>query len=58
MEKPDSQSDMSHPDMFFMSEKSAAEITQILQDWNDGDEDAKERLIPFVYDELKRQARC
>jgi RNA polymerase sigma-70 factor (ECF subfamily) len=40
-----------------MSEKSPAEITQILQDWNDGNEGAKERLIPFVYDELKRQAR-
>ena len=32
-------------------------ITQILIDWNSGDEEAKERLIPFVYDELKRQAR-
>ncbi len=41
----------------FMSENSTAEITRILQDWNNGDEDAKERLIPFVYDELKRQAR-
>ena len=24
-----------------------------MQDWNDGDEDAKERLLPFAYDELK-----
>ncbi len=40
-----------------MSEKSSSEITQILQDWNNGSEDAKERLLPFVYDELKRQAR-
>lgn len=41
-----------------MSEKRvSAEITQILQDWNDGSEDAKERLLPFVYDELRRQAR-
>ena len=40
-----------------MSEKSSSEITQILQDWNDGNADAKERLLPFVYDELKRQAR-
>lgn len=40
-----------------MSEKSTAEITRILQDWNNGVEDAKERLLPFVYDELKRQAR-
>src|ERR1044072_487460 len=39
-----------------MSEKHPSEITQILKDWNDGNEDAKERLLPFVYDELKRQA--
>ena len=40
-----------------MSELQPSEITQILQDWNDGNEDAKERLLPFVYGELKRQAR-
>lgn len=40
-----------------MSENIPAEITQILQSWNDGDEDAKELLLPFVYDELKKQAR-
>lgn len=40
-----------------MSEKPHSEITQILQDWNDGNAGAKERLLPFVYDELKRQAR-
>lgn len=40
-----------------MNDRSTAEITQILQEWNNGNEDAKERLIPFVYDELKRQAR-
>jgi RNA polymerase sigma factor (TIGR02999 family) len=40
-----------------MNENKTSEITQILQDWNDGSEDAKERLLPFVYDELKRQAR-
>ena len=39
-----------------MSNKPPADITQILQDWNDGNADAKERLLPFVYDELKRQA--
>src|SRR3954469_2708604 len=33
-----------------------AEITQILHDWNDGDEAAKERLLKFVYDDLKRHA--
>jgi RNA polymerase sigma-70 factor, ECF subfamily len=40
-----------------MSEKLPSEITQILHDWNGGDTDAKERLLPFVYNELKRQAR-
>ena len=40
-----------------MSQQQTSEITQILQDWNDGDETAKEQLLPFVYDELKRQAR-
>lgn len=36
---------------------SVSEITKILQDWNDGQTDAQERLLPFVYEELKRQAR-
>ncbi|HMM79904.1 MAG TPA: sigma-70 family RNA polymerase sigma factor [Pyrinomonadaceae bacterium] len=40
-----------------MDESSRSEITQILQDWNSGDENAYERLLPYVYDELKRQAR-
>ncbi len=40
-----------------MSETQNAEITQLLQDWNDGNEAAKDRLLPVVYDELKRQAR-
>lgn len=40
-----------------MSNQHASEITQILQEWNDGNEQAKELLLPFVYEELKRQAR-
>lgn len=40
-----------------MSQADAEGITQILRDWNGGDDDARERLMPFVYDELKRQAR-
>ncbi|MCU0239452.1 MAG: sigma-70 family RNA polymerase sigma factor [Pyrinomonadaceae bacterium] len=40
-----------------MSEKPNSEITQILHQWNGGDESAGERLFPFVYQELKRQAR-
>lgn len=33
------------------------EVTNILQDWRGGDEQAPERLMPFVYDELRRLAR-
>lgn len=40
-----------------MNHAQNSEITLILQDWNDGEQNAKERLMPFVYDELKRQAR-
>ena len=39
-----------------MSEKNE-DITQILQQWSDGDANAVERLFPFVYDELRRLAR-
>ncbi len=31
-------------------------VTQILQDWNDGDKDAPNRLVPLIYDELRRLA--
>lgn len=40
-----------------MSENQPSEITAILQDWKNGNEDAKEQLAPYVYEELKRQAR-
>jgi RNA polymerase sigma-70 factor, ECF subfamily len=40
-----------------MNDTTKSEITQILEDWNNGNEEARERLIPFVYEELKRQAR-
>lgn len=40
-----------------MSNQRVSEITQMLQDWNNGNEEAKELLLPFVYDELRRQAR-
>lgn len=40
-----------------MSDGKTAEITQILQDWNSGNDEAKERLLNYAYDELKRQAR-
>lgn len=40
-----------------MDGSDTSEITKILIDWNGGDEDAKGRLLPFVYDHLKKQAR-
>ncbi len=38
-------------------ENDVSEITRILQEWNDGKEEAKDQLLPFVYAELRRQAR-
>ncbi|MEP6923934.1 MAG: sigma-70 family RNA polymerase sigma factor [Pyrinomonadaceae bacterium] len=38
-------------------ERENHEVTQILQEWRDGDKNAAERLFPLVYNELKRQAR-
>ncbi len=40
-----------------MNKPDVSEITQILRDWNDGDGNAIEKLLPIVYDELKSQAR-
>ena len=40
-----------------MSEELQHEVTQILREWSNGDSDAPARLMPFVYDELRRQAR-
>ena len=31
-------------------------ITRLLKEWSDGQRDALDRLLPFVYDELRRQA--
>ena len=33
-------------------------VTQLLQQWRDGDSEALERLIPLVYRELRALARC
>ena len=43
------------------SEPSAAtlsghEVTELLQDWSEGDESALDRLMPLVYDDLRRLA--
>lgn len=34
----------------------AHEVTELLQDWSEGDESALERLMPLVYDQLHRLA--
>jgi len=35
----------------------ASDVTRLLQDWRQGDEEARERLISQVYDDLRRLAR-
>jgi RNA polymerase sigma factor (TIGR02999 family) len=35
----------------------AGDVTKLLLDWNDGDEEALPRLLPLVYQELRRLAR-
>lgn len=40
-----------------MSSGRRHEVTQILQDWSGGDAEAAERLMPLVYDEMRRLAR-
>ena len=40
-----------------MNDSDVSAITRILRDWNDGLDGAQEELLPYVYDELKRQAR-
>ena len=37
------------------TEKSQG-ITRILQEWSEGEQEASERLMPLVYEELRRQA--
>jgi len=39
-----------------MKDPNSHEVTQILQEWNSGD-DARARLMPLVYDELRRLAQ-
>jgi RNA polymerase sigma factor (TIGR02999 family) len=36
---------------------SQRQITQLLLNWSDGDQDALNKLMPLVYEELKRMAR-
>lgn len=37
---------------------SSAHVTELLDRWSRGDRGARESLIPLVYDELRRIARC
>lgn len=37
--------------------ESPQDITRLLQEWSDGSDDAFDRLIPLVYDDLNRIAR-
>jgi RNA polymerase sigma factor (TIGR02999 family) len=39
-----------------MSVPSSEDLTQILQSWSKGDQQALDKLIPIVYDELRRLA--
>ena len=40
-----------------MSSDQAADVTKLLLAWNQGDRSALDRLMPVVYDELRRLAR-
>ena len=40
-----------------MPKPSAQEVTKLLIDWRQGNQDALDRLIPIIYEELRRQAR-
>jgi len=40
-----------------LTQEQPREVTQLLLAWNDGDESALEKLLPLVYDELRRLAK-
>jgi RNA polymerase sigma-70 factor, ECF subfamily len=40
-----------------MAHGSAPDVTALLRAWGDGDPTARDRLMPLVYDELRRRAR-
>lgn len=39
------------------SPKAPDEVTELLHRWADGDEQARDALVPLVYEELRRVAR-
>lgn len=40
-----------------MSSTSATQITELLQQWSGGDQDALDRIVPLLYEELRALAR-
>lgn len=40
-----------------MADEGQAQVTRLLQDWRGGDGEALDRLMPLVYDELRRVAQ-
>jgi RNA polymerase sigma-70 factor, ECF subfamily len=52
----DSKSNFQNPQAIPMGKSSPQEVTQLLQDWRNGDEAALERLMPLVYEELRKLA--
>jgi RNA polymerase sigma factor (TIGR02999 family) len=40
-----------------LSERTAGNVTQLLNDWAHGDRNALDRLVPLVYSELRRLSR-
>src|SRR5215510_10865965 len=40
-----------------MKESNTGQVTQLLIDWSNGDKAALDKLMPLVYDELRRLAR-
>ena len=40
-----------------MTPPTREDVTQLLRAWSDGDQEALEKLMPLVYDELRRLAR-
>jgi RNA polymerase sigma factor (TIGR02999 family) len=38
-------------------ERTRADVTELLQNWREGDADMPDRLMPLVYEELRRRAR-
>ena len=39
-----------------MHNATKTDATQILKEWSEGDKDAPARLMPLIYEELRRRA--